>query len=219
MGSSYLQDADSKYERELILRNERSSLRNLLRALILWSKHARIMQEVDEEEKADAEPSIQYKDVVVTYGTGFMDMIQRLNAITHSEPECFSILTGLIRSYPTPFSVERSILLDRCDAMMRYEMTAFKAMVEHSLPRVHAKLKAVGLPIEILTYRQISSFYATEFHTEVVHRLWDIIIYYFSSKDADQKRRGRWWLLAPAYLILQEKELRIVSAVSSDEIM
>ena len=65
--------------------------------------------------------------------------------------------------------------------MMRYEITAFKAMVEHSLPDVYNKLKAIGLPLELLTYRQISSFYAAEFHTEVVHRLWDIIIFFFSS--------------------------------------
>lgn len=180
------------------------------------------MLDLNDDENDDAKngaDQLQYKDVVLSYGTGFMDMIQRLNAITHSEPECFSILTGLIRSYPTPFSVEKSILLDRCDAMMRYEMTAFKAMVEHSLPHVHAKLRAVGLPVEVLTYRQISSFYATAFHTEIVHRLWDIIIYFFSSKEADQKRRGRWWLLAPAFLILQEKASRICAAVSSEEVI
>ena len=139
---SYLQDAQTKYERDLILRNEKNSMRNLLRVLILWSKQ--------EKQKG---PNGEVKDVVITYGTGFMDMIQRLNAITHSEQECFSILTGIIRSFPRPFSVEKSILVDRCDAMMRYEMTAFKAMVEHSLPEVYAKLKAIGLPIELLTYR------------------------------------------------------------------
>ena len=73
-------------------------MRNLLRVLILWSK----------QEKQEG------KDVVISYGTGFMDMIQRLNAITHSEPECFSILTGIIRSFPRPFSVEASILVESC---------------------------------------------------------------------------------------------------------
>ena len=35
---SYLADCPTKYERDLILRNEKSSMRNLLRVLILWSK-------------------------------------------------------------------------------------------------------------------------------------------------------------------------------------
>lgn len=65
--------------------------------------------------------------------------------------------------------------------MMRYEMTALKTMIEHSLPNVYTKLKALGLPIELLTYRSITSFYAADFSTEVVHRLWDIIIFFLSS--------------------------------------
>lgn len=56
---SYLADCPTKYERDLILRNEKSSMRNLLRVLILWSK----------QEKQET------RDVVISYGTGFMDMI------------------------------------------------------------------------------------------------------------------------------------------------
>jgi hypothetical protein len=85
---------------------------------------------------------------------------------------------------------------------MRYEMTAFKTMVEHSLPKVYGKLKAIGLPIELLVYKPISSFYAAEFHTEIIHRLWDIIIFFFSSTEKEDRKRGLWWLLSPAYLIL-----------------
>lgn len=52
------------------------------------------------------------------------------------------------------------MLTSNCDAMMRYEMIAFKTMVEHSLPKVYGKLKDFGLPIELLVYKPISSFYA-----------------------------------------------------------
>jgi hypothetical protein len=86
--------------------------------------------------------------------------------------------------------------------VMRYEMTAFKTMVEHSLPKVYGKLKAIGLPIELLVYKPISSCYAAEFHTEIIHRLWDIIIFFFSSTEKEDRKRGLWWLLSPAYLIL-----------------
>ena len=103
--------------------------------------------------------------------------------------------------------------------MMRYEITAFKAMVEHSLPQVYNKLKAIGLPLELLTYRQISSFYAAEFHTEIVHRLWDIIIFFFSSTQKEERKRGTWWLLSPAFLILEEKADRICAAVSCEEVI
>ena len=121
---SYLQDCETKYERDLILREEKRSLRNLLRALILWSK----------ETKLDG------KQCIISYGTSMMDMIQRMNAITNSEQECFTILIGMIKAFPRPFAVEQSILLEKCENMMRYEMTALKTMVEHSLPQVYEKL-------------------------------------------------------------------------------
>ena len=84
---------------------------------------------------------------------------------------------------------------------MRYEMTALKTMVEHSLPKVYSKLKAFGLPIELLTYHSLTSFYARDFSTEVIHRLWDIMIFFLSSPQVEDRKRGLWWLLSPAFLI------------------
>ena len=69
--------------------------------------------------------------------------------------------------------------------MMHYEMTALKAMVEHALPEVDSKLQAFGLPIEVLTYDSLTSFYATNFSTEVIHRLWDIMIEFLSSTQIE----------------------------------
>ena len=145
--------------------------------------------------------------------------MQRLTAMTSSEQECFAILTGIIRSNPRPFTVPNSILLERCETMMRYEMTALKTMVEHSLPNVYAKLKAFGLPLELLTYRSITSFYASDFSTEVVHRLWDIIIFFLSSTKSEERKRGLWWLLSPAFLKLQEKAEAINACVSCEEVI
>ena len=107
-------------------------------------------------------------------------------------------------------------MLEKCENMMRYEMTALKAMIEQGLPSVYDKLKAFGLPIELLTSRSITSFYAADFPTEVVHRLWDIIIFWLSSPHKDQQKFGLWWLLSPAFLILQEKAEAICKAISCD---
>ena len=69
-------------------------------------------------------------DVCITYGDGFMRIIQRMITITNSEEDCFWILTGIIRSFPRPFAVTGSVLNSDCDSVMRYEMTAFKAMLQ-----------------------------------------------------------------------------------------
>ena len=98
-------------------------------------------------------------------------------------------------------------------------MTAFKAMLQQNLPAVHEKLKDYGLPVEFLVYKSMMSFYADYFTSEVVLRLWDIIIFNFSSSDKAERKRGLWWLLSPAYYVLREKQRNILKAKSCTEII
>ena len=63
------------------------------------------------------------------------------------------------------------------------------------------------------------SFYADYFTSEVVLRLWDIIIFNFSSSDKTERKRGLWWLLSPAYYVLREKQKNILKAKSCTEII
>ena len=74
-------------------------------------------------------------------------------SITQSEEDCFDILSGIVRFFPRPFSVSESVLLGTGDSVMRYEMTAFKAMVQQNLPKIYKKLKSMGLALEMLVYR------------------------------------------------------------------
>ena len=91
-------------------------MRNVLRGLILWSKQ---------------KSRIEEEDYSITYGAGFMEIIQRLITITQSDEDAFLILAGMIKAFPRPFSANKSILLDgKGDSLMRYEMTAFKALIQ-----------------------------------------------------------------------------------------
>jgi hypothetical protein len=65
----------------------------------------------------------------------------------------------------------------------------------------------------------LTSFYASYFHSEVVLRLWDIIIFNFCASDKAERKRGLWWLLSPAYFVLREKERNILKAKSCTEII
>ena len=68
-------------------------------------------------------------------------------------------------------------------------------------------------------YKSVMGFYADYFHSEVVLRLWDIIIFNFSSSDKAERKRGLWWLLSPAYYVLREKQQNILKAKSCTEIL
>jgi hypothetical protein len=141
-------------------------MRKTLKALILWSKLKSLTSE---------------EDICITYGTEFLQIVQRLVSITHSEEDTFMILVGIISAFPRPFAIKESVLLDeKVDSVMRYEMNAFKALVANNLPNLSQKLKDIGMPIEMLVYKSVASFYANYFSSEIVTRLWDIIIYNFS---------------------------------------
>lgn len=65
-----------------------------------------------------------------------MEIIQRLLAITSSDEDTFWIMVGMIRAFPRLFTVQNSVL-DDTRSLMRFEMLAFKTMLEKNLPRVH----------------------------------------------------------------------------------
>lgn len=75
------------------------------------------------------------------------------------------------------------------------------------------------MPLEFLVYDSIISFYADFFSSELVLRLWDIIIFKFSTSTKSERKRGLWYLLAPAFLILREKESVILAAQSCEDIV
>lgn len=61
--------------------------------------------------------------------------------------------------------------------------------------------------------------YASFFKSDVVYRLWDQIIYNLSLGDKIERKRGLWWLLSPAYIILDSRKNRLIQAKSADEII
>ena len=97
---------------------------------------------------------------------------------------------------------------------MRNEMTAFKAILRENVPDICDKLRLLGLPVDQLIYDSMTSFYANFFSSEVVLRLWDLIIFNLANVDKASKKRALWYFMAPAYFILREKKDDILQAES-----
>lgn len=74
------------------------------------------------------------------------------------------------------------------------------------LPKVFYKLKNFGFPFEIVFNECLLSFYARYFSSEIVYRLWDLIFFGLSHSKPSSRKQGLWFLLAPLYLILKQKE-------------
>jgi hypothetical protein len=135
-----------------------------------------------------------------------MRIITRLLSLSSSEEDVFWVLSGLIRNFPRPFCVNNSMMIEDCKSVMRYEIIAFKALVKSRLPAVSEKFNQFGIPLELCVYNSFLSFWADFFPSEHVLRMWDIQFFHFSLKDRSERKRGVWYLLAPAYLILRDRE-------------
>lgn len=132
-----------------------------------------------------------------------MSILQRLLTIAEEE-DAFWLLNAIIRMIPRLFSTDVSCLVGGRNSAMRNEMTAFKAILKENLPNVCDKLRYLGLSVDYLIYESMTSFYANFFSSEVVLRLWDLIIFNLSNKDKSAKKRALWYFMAPAYWILRE---------------
>jgi len=97
--------------------------------------------------------------------------------------EAFWIILGLINIYPRCLTIEKSILTEDCENVMRYEIITFKAVIAVFMKDVSDKLNAVGLPLEWCIYHPIMSLYANLFPTNIVLRLWDLIFLTLSSYE------------------------------------
>lgn len=147
-----------------------------------------------------------------------MNIVQRLLTI-EDEIKAFWLLNGIVRMMPRLFSTDVSCLIGGRISVMRNEMTAFKAILRENLPLICDKLRLLGLPVDHLIYDSLTSFYAHFFSSEVVLRLWDLIIFSLANRDKVAKKRALWYLMAPAYWILKERQEDILAAKTSQEVI
>ena len=57
------------------------------------------------------------------------------------------------------------------------------------------------------------------FHSDIVLRLWDIIIFNFTTAKQIDRKRALWWLLTPSFFILKTKKEEILASVTHEEII
>ena len=155
--------------------------------------------------------TLDKKPVSYSYTKGMMHILQRMTTIAEEE-DAFWLLNGMIRMIPRLFSTDVSCLIGGRISVMRNEMTAFKAILRENLPQLCDKLRLLGLPVDHLIYESMTSFYAHFFSSEVVLRLWDLIMFSLAHNDKILKKRALWHFMAPAFLILKEKQADILQA-------
>ena len=81
-------------------------------------------------------------------------------------------------------------------------MNILKSLIKLHFPLVHEHLKALGAPLEYYFYDSFSQFFTNSFSSEIVLRLWDMIVFNLSTNSQDLRKRALWYLLAvPLYMV------------------
>lgn len=141
-------------------------MRKLLRILVVWGKTFK-----------DNDQEYQF-----CYSSGFIKFVHRLINIMPME-EAFMIIICMMRQYPRMWGLSDSSMLDDGKSNYRFEMVAFRAILQANFPSVAKKLYSLGISVESLVYESIVSLYCDMFHTETLLRIWDQIIFYLVPVD------------------------------------
>ena len=177
------------------------------------------------------------RNKVQIYNRGFIAILQRL-LTQMSEESAFWVLIGLAKSMKKVFSidvVQVHSLVD--DAYSKYEaynsftnrkicfkneMIIISCLIKLHYPDVFSHLKSLAMPIEWYFYDSLTQFFSDVFPSNVVFRLWDMIVLNLSTTDQDHRKRALWYLLAvPIYLISKHNDeiVRIQDPVLIKELL
>jgi len=93
-------------------------------------------------------------------------------------------------------------------------MNILDIIVKLFLPSVHKKLARLAVPLTFYFYDWFTSFFATAFSSDIVLRLWDMIVFNLSTNQLANRKRGLWYLLATCIYMLQLNQEAILKALT-----
>ena len=59
------------------------------------------------------------------------------------------------------------------------------------------------MPLEFYFYDSLSNFFSDVFSSDIVLRLWDMVVFNLSTNTIDNRKRALWYLLAVALYMIQ----------------
>ena len=82
------------------------------------------------------------------------------------------------------------------------EMIILNCTIKLHYTAVFDHLKSLGMQIEWYFYESMTSFYSSVFPTDILMRLWDMVVFNLSTNQLENRKRALWYLLAaPLYMI------------------
>ena len=122
------------------------------------------------------------------------------------EEDAFWMLVGIVKTFNHIHIFDLNETIDEKDRPLNYyalthrlfgfknEMIILKIVVKLHLPEIYKKLKALGLPLEYYFYEHFTSMFAFSFSSDMVLRMWDMIILNLSTNKQENRKRALWYM-------------------------
>ena len=93
------------------------------------------------------------------------------------------------------------------------EMVILNCLIKLHYPQVYTHLKSLSVPLEYYFYEPFSTFYSSSIlSSDLILRMWDMIILNLSTNDITHRKRSLWYLLAlPLYMIKMNEDMIVRS--------
>ena len=138
------------------------------------------------------------------YHQGLLSILQRILTFMNEE-DAFWSLVGMVKAFSNVLTndfkesedkskqgVNQEVKLNQYQnfspllsrrTLFKNEMNILKSLIKLHFPLVHEHLKALGAPLEYYFYDSFSQFFTNSFSSEIVLRLWDMIVFNLSTNS------------------------------------
>ena len=178
----------NRFENEESRDAERLKLYRILRTFAYWSSQF-----------------YQRRKKMIFYNRGYIEILQRFLTVMEEEDAYWNLI-GVVKAFTFVLYVDipegadpshKLSVVDRHTALKIY-MTILNCIIKLHYPEVFVHLKSLQFPIEGYFYDQLITFFANSYSSDLVLRLWDMIVINLATYSTDNRKRALWYVYAAA---------------------
>lgn len=159
-------------------------IKNILRSFVIYQQFY-----TEEDEEAAAQMKKQGKKVkkmprrklTMAYSVNFIKIIQKL-LMLYNEENAFWVFVSIMINLKSLLNIDKSVLTSPV-GMFRQMMTSIINCIQVQCPKIYQKFFISGLPLNFFIYDHLTSFMSSQFVSETLFRLWDLIFLEISAQQ------------------------------------
>eukprot|EP00347_Sterkiella_histriomuscorum_P017570 403348829 len=161
----------------------------------------------------------QRRQKIICYNKGMIAIVQRLLTIMNEE-DAFWSLVGIVKAFNNLFIFDfkepKEDMINQYQVysptisrrvLFKNEMNILTCLIQLHYSQIYEHLKSLSVPIDYYFYDSFTELFTSDFSSDIILRLWDMVVFNLSTNTVDNRKRALWYLLAvPLYMIQANME-------------